>query len=374
MNITLLEPQCVGLQHVPFNASLLRAVFLALPGAKMVFSGESTHVASVRQALGDTMPALKIGWRSDFGGIVRGESLAGLPRLWTNTCRLCKYCRDEKVEALVLCSASPALLAAVTAMRPRSTAVLVVMHACLAQLRYNPFTQCLRNPLSIHAVARIPIPSGMRVLVLGAPILANLKAMGLAAKRWESIDHPYLNAWEETKIPPPQPVRFGYLAGFERSDSDTREMLERVKHATGCEINWVGRESPSSEALHPEEYKRRLSESHYAVWLGDASAGRLRASATFLDAIAMGKPLIYLKNDFIDYYNETRGPFGFPVSSAGEMEKMLIQLARAPLDGNYERLAQTALAASHTFSPETIAPGLRSLIAAASDETKKQSA
>ncbi|MCX6971996.1 MAG: hypothetical protein NTV93_17840 [Verrucomicrobia bacterium] len=368
MNITLLEPQCTGLQHVPFNAALLRTVSLAMPDANLVFSGESEHAASVRRALEEFLPGQNITWQSAFGGIVRGESVAGIPRLWSDAFRLCQHCRKEKVDVLILCSASPALLAAIAAMRPRPTAVLVFMHACLAQLRFHPVTQCLRNPLSMHAVARISMPSGLRVIVLGQPILDNLRAMGLASNRWASIDHPCLNMQEEPPTPP-SPVRFGYLAGFERSDSSTREMLERVRSATGCGINWIGRESALSEALPTDEYQRRLGESHYAIWLGDAISARLRASATFLDAIAMGKPLIYLKNDFIGYYDSHRGPFGFPVSSAAELESQLISLARAPLDDAYKRLSQTALAASRTFSPETVAPGMRSIIAAARDET-----
>lgn len=371
MNITLLEPQCTGLQHVPFNAALLKTASLAMPGANLVFSGETEHAAAVRQALEGTCRDQNICWQTAFGGIVRGESVAGIPRLWSDAFRLRQYCKKEKVDVLILCSASPALLAAIAAMRPRRTAVLVFMHACLAQLRFNPVTQCLRNPLSIHAVARIPIPSGLRVVVLGKPILDNLRSMGLAVRRWESIDHPCLNTQEEPATPP-LPVRFGYLAGFERGDSGTREMLERVRSSTGCGINWIGRESASSGALPTGEYRRRLGESHYAIWLGDASSARLRASATFLDAIAMGRPLVYLKNDFIGYYDSHRGPFGYPVSSAAELENLLISLARAPLDEDYNRLSQTALAVSRTFSPETVAPELQSIIAAARDETRQR--
>jgi hypothetical protein len=368
MNITLLEPQCTGLQHVPFNASLLKTVSLAIPDANLVFSGEFEHVASVRRALGGFLPGQKVTWKTAFGGIVRGESVAGIPRLWSDTFRLGQYCQKEKVDVLILCSASPTLLAAIAAMRPRPTAVLVFMHACLAQLRFNPVTQCLRNPLSMHAVARIPMPSGLRVVVLGQPILDNLRSMRLASSRWASIDHPCLNVQEEA-VTPPLPVRYGYLAGFERSDASTREMLERVRSATGCGVNWIGRESASSGALPADEYQRRLRESHYAIWLGDTTSARLRASATFLDAIAMGKPLIYLQNDFIGYYDSHRGPFGFPVSSAAGLESQLISLARAPLDETYKRLSETALAVSRTFSPETVAPELRSIIAAARDET-----
>jgi len=212
----------------------------------------------------------------------------------------------------------------------------------------------------------------MRVVVLGAPIFDNLRAMGLASAGWASIDHPFARMDFEIPPPPPQPVRFGYLAGFERSNPETRQMLERVSSATGCEIAWIGRESAEAEALSPDEYRKRLGGVHYAIWLGDADAYRLRASATFLDAVAMGKPLIYLRNDFVDYFNSHRGPFGFPVSSVGELEELLIRLARSPLDENYNRLVRTSLAASRTFSPETIAPGLRSIIDAARDEIKDE--
>ncbi len=370
MNIALIEPQCTGLQHVPFNASLLESIALAIPEASLVFSGESTHVERVREALGKGF-SQKLILRSGFGGIVRNESAADLPRLWFEAWRVCRYCRSEKVDVLIICSASPAFLAAISAMRPRSTAVIVVLHACLAGLLFNPLTQCLRNPLSIHAVARLPVPRGVRVVVLGSPILASLKTMGLGSARWESIDHPYSGTGEDFFLPPSPPVCFGYLAGFERGDSGTREMLDRVKRKTGCMVNWIGRDSPSSEALTPEEYRRRLRESHYAVWLGDARSARLRASATFLDALSMGKPLIYLKNDFMDYYHAKRGAFGFPVSDVEEMEKVLLRLGGTPIDDNYRRLAETALAVSRSFSPAAVSPNLRAIILAAREEVKK---
>lgn len=368
MNITLLEPQCTGLQHVPFNASLLSSVSLAIPDASLVFSGESTHVKSVREAMGD---GFTVAWRSEFGGIVRRDSVTDLPRLWMEACRLSQYCRNENVDVLMICSASAPFLAAISAMRPRSTAVIVVLHACLAHLLFNPVTQLIRNPLSIHAVARLPVPRGVRVVVLGAPILASLKAMGLASARWESIDHPCSSVDEEPCIPSSPPVRFGYLAGFERSDPGTREMLERVRRATGCEIKWIGRDGPSSAPLSPEEYSRRLRDSHYAVWTGDAKAARLRASATFLDAISLGKPMIYLKNDFMDYYHANRGGFGFPVSDVEEMEKVLFRLGGTPVDDNYRHLAKTALTVSRSFSPAAVSSSLRTIIFAAREEVKK---
>lgn len=371
MNITLLEPQCIGQAHVPFNAALLKTFLAAMPEASVVFSGEATHVTRVREELGAFSHQIR--WRTDFGGITRGgENLSSLPRLLKAGIRLGRYCQEEKVDLLALCSSSPALLASLLATRPRSTSALVFLHACIAELRLNPLTQCLRNPLSMHAVARIPLPSGMRGVVLGLPILENMRSMGLASSRWASIDLPCLSLQGAPPAPPPLPVRFGYLAGFERSASETKEMLERVRLATGCGINWIGRDNPSSQALSLEEYQRRLQEAHYAVWTGDPSTYRLRASATFLDAISLGKPLIYIKNDFIDYYNTHRGPFGLPVADEGKLEELMIQLARTPLDDNYLRMARAAQDAGRTFSPDIIAPGLRSIIQAARSETKGQ--
>lgn len=370
MNITLFEPQCIRQTHVPFNAALLKTVLAAMPGARVTFSGEETHVGRVGQELGEASGQVR--WQSGFGRITRGgESLNALPRLLSAGLRLGRYCRDERVDLLVVCSCSPAFYAALLATRPRSTAVLVLLHACIAELRFNPLTQCARNPLCMHAVARAPVPRGMRAVVLGQPILDNMRAMGLASSRWESIDLPCLCEQGEAGAPP-APVRFGYLAGFERSAPETKAMLERVRQASGCGINWIGRDNTASEALKLEEYQRRLRDVHYAVWTGDAPTYRLRASATFLDAIAMGKPLIYIKNDFIDYYNTSRGGFGIPVADEAEMEALMVRLARAPLDEKYAAMSRTALAVSRTFSPETIAPGLRSIIEATCDETKKR--
>ena len=60
------------------------------------------------------------------------------------------------------------------------------------------------------------------------------------------------------------------------------------------------------------------------------------------------------------------------MSSEADLEELMIRLARAPLDDNYRRMARAARDVGRTFFPETIAPGLRSIIEAASDETNKQ--
>lgn len=369
MKILLLEPQCSGLTHVPFNAALLRTFLVAFPEASLTFVAEATHTAHVREALGSA--GAGVGWREEFGGVICGEKFTDIPLAWSAASRIRQHCIDAQVDVLVLCSAQPVLLAALHAVRPRRTAVLIFLHACLAQLGLNPLTQLLRNPLSIHTVARIPIPRGMRVVVLGGPILSNLRSMRLAASGWESLDHPYLAVDREPQDTAPLPVRFGYLAGFERNGSGTKEMLARVQRDTGCVIQWIGRESASAEALSAHEYRKRLSGVHYAVWMGDPAAYRLRASATFLDAIALGKPLVYLKNDFVDFYNRERGPLGFPVSSEAELEKLLIRLANAPLDDHYKKLSRNALVAAQMFTPGSVAPQLRAIIEEVRDETAK---
>ena len=145
-------------------------------------------------------------------------------------------------------------------------------------------------------------------------------------------------------------------------------MLDRVRAATGSGITWVGRESSSSPALSAEEYQRRLLDAHYAVWIGDAGEYRLRASATFLDAIALGRPLVYLRNDFMDFYHDRRGNFGFPASGIGEIEERMIALAGIPPGDDYRRMAQTAIDVASTFSPANVAPALRSAIGQALEE------
>lgn len=368
MKIALLEPQCRGLQHVPFNTSLLETLLLSLPDACFIFDAEQEHVTHVRQAIGENSSKQKIVWTSDFGEIVGDETITGLPRTLREGFRLARYCRDEQVDVLVLCSATSSLLAALELARPRSTAVIVFLHACVSELQFNPLSQFLRNPLSIHVVSKNPVPRGMRVVVLGASIIRNLRAMGLAKSGWESIDHPCCFIEDKLFVPAPSPVRFGYLSGFERNGADAKRMLDRVRAAAGCEIVWIGREHASSEILPPEEYRERLKSVHYAIWLGEPSAYRLKASGSFLDAITMGKPIVYLKDDFIDYYFDPQKPFGFPGSDIVEIEKILMRLAHDPPDDSYNRMAHAALGTGRRFSPEKIAPDLCSIILSARSE------
>jgi len=81
-NITLLEPQRTGLQHVPFNASLLSSVSSGGPGCQPGFQrGVAPCQKRSRQALGGvnfSQDHLAAGIRWNCPG----KSFTDLPRLW----------------------------------------------------------------------------------------------------------------------------------------------------------------------------------------------------------------------------------------------------------------------------------------------------
>lgn len=353
--IALVEPQCRGLQHVPFNAALLQTTRLAFPGADLIFAGESTHATAVREMLGGNARGVEFlsPFRPVTAGFVDGIRTARELALWGGA-----------LDVLILTSATPALAAALGWMRSRRFGQVSVFHACVAELNFTLLTQIVRNPLCMHTVARLPVPRRARNVVLGESILKNLHALGLARPGWCAMDHPVLDA--SLVPPPPGPVRFAWLSGFERTDEAVERVLDEVCVRKGASWVRVGRDSPNAPPLSASEYRRRLESAHYAVWMGEPEGYRLRASATFLDAIGSGRPLIFRRNDFIDAYHFSRGPVGIRLSGPAELEECLTRVVETGVDANFVRLSASAASVAKSFSCEQLAPAWREIVKSAS--------
>lgn len=358
--IAVVEPQCRGLQHAPFNAALLYTTRLAFPGARLTFAAEPAHGTAVRELLGERAEGVEFcsPFQPVASGLVAGMRLARQTAAWAGGSDL-----------LVLASTTPPLTAALGWLGSGRLPVISVFHACVAELEFPIITQILRNPLCMHTVARLPVARHACHVVLGASILQNLHRMGLCREGWVSIDHPILDV--QPAPLPSGPLRLGLLAGFERSDQNLEQVLERVCARTGASWVRIGRDAPDAPPLDAAEYRRRLLSCHYAVWWAEPNGYRLRASATFLDAISAGRPLVFRGNEFIDACHVSRGRIGIRVADPAELEPTLTRIAEAGPGPEVHRLSVSAAATAASFACEQVAPAWREVAGRALGEKSR---
>jgi hypothetical protein len=98
----------------------------------------------------------------------------------------------------------------------------------------------------------------------------------------------------------------------------------------------------------------------YALWLAEPDAFRLRASGTFMDALAFGKPLVYTANEFIDPYHELAPAIGTRCETIDDVPAAVLAVARAHHEAGYHEAQQAIVNFRTRFAPESLALRLAS--------------
>ena len=362
-----------NLFHAPFNAALLHAVVLAYPGVAVSFSALAGHAQAVRGLLLQHAPELvaKIEWR-----VRAADAGSGMVARWLATRRLLRasFAPGERV---LFCSISRMqLLALKRQMRPRDVA-RAVLHGDLDRIA-EPVSE--RFPASLFALNNVllkPQPAGLRLLLLGDSIRQHLPGPFKAALADAGvIDHPYHFPAIE-----PLPAGGATVLGTFGNTGDGR-MLEAVAQAVKAsdpEVRFrlvgfladdaaVARLAPWVEGagrvpVAQEVFAERARGLTHTLWLSAPESFRLRASGTFFDALAYGKPLVYTANPFIDPYFAHEPGIGVRCADLAAVPAAIVQLAanRTPAT---DAAAQAAMARlRERFAPAALAGRLPAALA-----------
>jgi glycosyltransferase involved in cell wall biosynthesis len=390
MKIILCEPQCWGFEHALFNAALLETVLRAYPEAQVFFLGEQGHLKQVRSYLNQTLGA-SVTWQSisipepdyDHWGHF---SLAGYRKeeTWHHQVRL--YAAEKQADLVIITSITAAglLVTKLTMLRrPSSVPTIVIPHGILALLVTR-----VRNPRVIiknflfgfPRILRLPHPNKLRYIALGGSILQTLHEISpRLAAHFRPLDPPYLWSRDQSTLQPPkdQVIRFGYFGvGFKGFDQFAQLAAELKPSHPQAEFILVGflntPQDPSTyqghvvgvstEPLSDEEFARRADSLTYAVWIArDPTHYRLTASVTFLDALSYGKPGIYLKTPYTDYYFQKLGDIGYLCDTYEDMRAVMQSILTDFPKERYQQQCQNILAQRYIFEPATLAAQFRTI-------------
>ncbi|HEU4636761.1 MAG TPA: hypothetical protein VFS41_11320 [Edaphobacter sp.] len=367
--IAVIEPQMEGLFHAPFNAALLHAVMLAYPDSPISFQGFPEHCRIVRQILeqNTSIPAERIDWR-----VVPVPHAKSLPARWLETRRSIRQAASS-ADRVLFCSISRMQLLHLKnflSARPQLQ-VRAVLHGDLDRILSKSKESFPSSLFSLERVLQMSHPSGLRYLLLGESIRQYIPEQFQKALATSSaMDHPYHFPAIQSKDH--RPFVFG-IFGNTGDGRMLEQVARRVKEIDpSVKFRLIGFLSnrEAVERLRPfvegvtdrpisrENFIAQAQEITHSLWLASPNSFQLRASGTFFDALAYGKPIVYTANPYIDFYFSLMPRIGYRCESLEHVPDMIVSIVRTETQMAYSEAQVAMQHLRDRFTPEQLAKTL----------------
>jgi glycosyltransferase involved in cell wall biosynthesis len=311
--IVVLEPDCEGEAHLPFNAGILAALAAAAPAAGIEFHAAASHRAALMPVLSPTVAArLHGGPLAGAGhhGRRRMVDPALLRRLWASPAGA----GDRVVVPTATRGSFFALALATRLGRVARGTAFAVGHSLLADLWEKPRRNPLLRRVDLTHALRAFLAAGHRLVVLEAGIemefAARFPDLAHAVRLWPHPLPPAIPAMPAGPIPGAgNRPRIGFL-GWTGGDKGFGAFLAAARDFAGAaEFHAIGHGAPGDGdpgraglgalATAPRagfwpraEYARHAAALDYVCMFYDARAYRFVASGVLMDALAFGIPVI----------------------------------------------------------------------------------
>lgn len=390
-SVIVIDPMIKGDVHLPFNAALLASLISAFPKVSITFAGQSSHVELVRSYLLENISGdqKNIQWK-EIKTLPKESSLSWkiFPRQMKMVLQFLEEIDLQKHSLLLFNSLSLVgvlILKLLLYLRKIRLPVLIISHAHAVQVarekgkwRYKIFPwKWLMNPTHIIS---LPHPGKLKFVLLGESLFREFsKIREKSSSHFVYMDHPYFWSVELPHIinKPSHPIRFGFFGVGNRRKGINEFMNfvdEIIEIKPEIEFDVVGyvpdksirvsknvRGIPHSP-LSREEFYTRTINLHYSLYLSPPSNYRYRASATFLDSLSFGKPGIYIRNPYIEYYFDKMGDIGYLCDSYEEVREVVLSIAnKFPLE-RYNQQVKNIFSQRKIFEPEIVGIRLRKII------------
>jgi len=403
--ILLVEPQCAGFEHAPFNAAILQSVMLAFPSVEILFLAEGEHIVCVRKYLQErSILCDQIQWNKIT--IPKGSltNWFRLPGDYKCCKTVFKIARENGVDSILFLSiTNTGLLALKTEMKEQKLPfnVFVVFHAVLNSIEKTHKLELWNRMLGLKSVLKLSHPAKLRYIVHGTPIYKQLMVNNAILKdQFETIDIPtfWFNKGDSNLSDKKnEKIRFGFLGsdmiGFERFETLANEFIVSKK-VNNAEFQFVGHLYPvrhkiirrifpsknsvryfqhfkkgssdvvlglSYKPLTSEEYCSRVNNVTYVIWAGDPERCKLAGTGTFIDTLSFVKPGIFLRNKYIEYYFSKMGDIGYLCDSVEEIKKVVQEILAEFPSERYHKKCENIISKRNIFEPENVASQIRDI-------------
>jgi len=386
--IITVEPQCWGLEHASINAAFLDMILSAYPEAHINFLGEKEHLVMVRGILEryDAQASKRVEWR--IIGIPKRDATGWLRflREWRQVESILRYAKEHQAQLLFFTSITNTGILALKLRlyrRQGSFPLMAVMHGMLNRIVGRWPHKPWNWPLNLRVVLRLPQSQAVLYLALGNSIyrsLAQEKPTLVTHFRPIGLPHFGDGALPEDRNSNTQPGKllFGYLGtgnitkGIGRFARIAQECGRLDRQAVfllvGSLSAWRDNTDYSritgvtEQPLSFEEYRRRALSLTYVINTSNPEDYRLTPSSTFVDALFYGKPGIYLRNSYVQYYFGLMGDIGYLCDSYEEMVDTIKGIIMDFPSVRYEHQVRNIRKGRGIFNPKTLAPRLREIV------------
>ncbi|RJO60866.1 hypothetical protein C4544_04290 [candidate division WS5 bacterium] len=375
------------MEHVPFNAALLKTIRTAFPDKTIDFWGEDSHIEEIKRQLGASY-SVSIKWSS----IMIPPRHAGfykrfLPDLQNIKFLLDKLNSEPSSDVLVITFGNASILWTLKyyiSSVNKDKKIQVVLHGDFSKLRYRASLRDHLNPLyhigTLKTALRFACEQRIQYIVLEEAIhSAIIEVMPFLGDRFSVFDHPLPGDNKPVGVCDlTSPVQIGFLgAASERKGfirylqvaADVKRQMPGLAdfHLVGYISEYQRNydfdcliDKPTTQRLNRDEYVNRLNKLHF-VCLFYEREYELTASGVLLDCIEYGKPIIASRLPIFEMPARKLHDIGY-LCDSDEFSRTIINIINTNDSARYEKQVQNMLRLKVTRSPETLANVYRGLI------------
>jgi hypothetical protein len=390
----VIEPQCIGVEHAPFNAGLLATLRAALPLERITFFAEYTHLAEVQSLM--PMPLWESLTVHSLLPPCRSHADTSLKRLPAEKALIEEVLRNahgQGCHRVMFTSITAAGIIALkeTLNRYPALEAHAVLHGILSTLPIKSLSLKKLFGNAFRPAFLMPAHPRLRYVVLGQSIKHELTKGMLAhlADQIDVLDHPLIYPALAERSQPRQQgeLRFATFGGLHPTkggqaffdvaranqsavESETAsfhvlghiadaKLLQRLEE--GCVI---AREN-AHQPMERTEIAALAQTMDYALFCYRPEDYRLRASGALFDAFAYGLPILALRNPFFEQYWERFGNIGTLCDSIEALQAEVHRLITEGVDeATYTAQRNTLMDLRDALSPQGLALDIQAMYAA----------
>jgi hypothetical protein len=347
--ITVVEPQCWGLEHASFNAAFLSTTAFST-NENILFYAEEEHLTAVKQIL--LKYDSKILCNVEFISIaIPKRNATGWFRLYSELPFLIKILDSTLKKGsknLIFLSITNTGIFGLKMLlkKEHKFQVLVGLHGMLARIAGRLPLKPWNWFFSLQFLFYLKQPNQMLFLVFGQSIYQNV----------ENINPKIINYFRYINLPNFEydfstnksinhfdKIIFGYIGTgnltkgiglfakiaqtMTKLSNSVEFLLVGYLSAWRSNTDYSSIKGISEVPLSTEEYIIRGLSMSYAINISSPNYYKFGGCSSFIDALFFGKPGIYLRNDYIEYYFNKMGNIGYLCDSYEEILELVMKIS-----------------------------------------------
>jgi hypothetical protein len=334
-----------GTQHEQFNISFIKLLKLRYADTQIIFIGDESHIDVLRTSV----PNIKyqsIQLYHNRGGL---KEFIRAYKQFISLKRITKSAEANRVDHIYILLVHPLAHYLFKRFTKTDINIAIVIHGELESIKFNKHFLNKIWGFFLKKALEIKSPS-TKYIILGDSIYKNLSKLLPSFTQHDSIilDHPYPFTLVHKKLPDNKQIVFSSL-GVATLPKNSQYLFEVAQAASRLNLhdrgkfNICGRVYKNMEPYLNEyvNYKQRfesltrgevnslVSESDFAVFYYDNSHYSLCASGAFWDAVNAEIPILYVHNDYFDYYANIVGGIGLAFETPHKLNDYILKLLKA---------------------------------------------